>query len=57
MDNTLLFCPAKESVLINYKRILDCFGLMSGLKISYEKLALIPFSCTNEWVDTMKSML
>ena len=42
---------------MNYKRILDCLGLMSGLKISYKKSALIPFSCTNECMDRTKSML
>lgn len=37
VDDTILFCPAKHSVVKNYKYILDCFGIMLGLTINYEK--------------------
>ena len=56
-DDTILFCPAKEELLLNYKRILDCCGVISGLKISYKKSALILFICTEDWAMRMKSLL
>ena len=44
-DDTILFCPAKEEVVLNYRCLLDSFGLMSGLQINFDKFALIPLSC------------
>ena len=35
----------KEEVIMNFQRILDCFGLMSRLKINFDKSALITFKC------------
>ena len=44
-DDTILFCLAKTEVLLNYRRILACFGVKFGLKINYEKSVLIPIHC------------
>lgn len=33
-DDTLIFCLAAEEVICNYRRILDCFYIMSGLKVN-----------------------
>ena len=45
--DTILFSPPNVASILNLKRILDCFGLMSGLKINYKKSALFPINCNN----------
>ena len=47
-DDMILFYLTKEEILYNFKRILDCFGLMSSLKINYNKLALISCNCSKD---------
>ena len=44
-DDNVLFSTAKKDVMVNVRRILDCFGIMSGLQINLEKSALIPLNC------------
>ena len=44
-------------MFLNYKRILDCSGLISGLQINYEKLAIISLNCHEDWVHWMSSDL
>lgn len=56
-DDTILFFPEKEEIIYRYKRILDYFSLISRLRINYDKSALIPINCSNEWVEKMKSKL
>ena len=56
-DDTILFCPAKVKTLKNYKRILDCFGLMSDLSINYDKLAIISLNCKEEKVARLHASL
>ena len=56
-DDTGLFAPPKKEVLVSLKRILDCFGLMSGLKIDYEKLAIIPLNCNDVVVADLSRSL
>ena len=56
-DDTILFCPEDRRIFLNYIRILDCFSLMSGLRINYEKTAIIPLNCAKDWVLQMKSEL
>ena len=36
-DTILLFAPSNKEVWMKFRRILDCFGVMSGLTINYEK--------------------
>ncbi|CAL5344867.1 unnamed protein product [Camellia sinensis] len=36
-DDSILFCEADEGEIVNVKRILRCFELVSGLKINYHK--------------------
>lgn len=36
-DDTILFCEANWREVVNIKRILRCFELLSGLKINYHK--------------------
>ena len=39
-NDTILFYPAKSKVLLNYRRLLDCFGLMSDLKLTMKNQLL-----------------
>ncbi|XP_015954814.1 uncharacterized protein LOC107479182 [Arachis duranensis] len=43
--------------VLNYKRLLRCFELMSGLSINYDKSSLIPVKCEKEWVTNMCGLL
>ena len=45
VDDTILFAPMKQEILFYIRRILNCFGLMSGLKTNYEKSTIIPVNC------------
>ena len=49
-DDTLLFTPTENEILMNLKGILDCFGLMFGLRINYEKSAFIPLNCDDSLI-------
>ena len=56
-DNTLVFAPANIECLRNYRRLLTCFTLMSGLSINFSKSALIAFGCDDSGVLEASSML
>ena len=56
-DDTLLFSVAKKEELINIRRILDCFNIMLGLRINFDKSALIPLNCEESLVQELKSSL
>ena len=43
--------------MVNYIRILDCFGLMSGLRINDDKSTLVPINCDEESVAEIRSIL
>lgn len=45
-DDTLIFCPAKRKILTNVRRVLDCFQVLSGLKIKFSKSGLIAMGKT-----------
>ena len=53
-DDAILFCPDCRDVLLNFRRILDCYGMILGLRINYEKSAIIPLNCDVSWVNRMK---
>ncbi|XP_015963081.1 uncharacterized protein LOC107487015 [Arachis duranensis] len=50
-DDTILFCPPETETIMNYKRLLRCFELMSGLSINFDKSSLISVNCEQEWVE------
>ena len=50
-DDTLLFCPTNRGVILNLRRMLHCFLVMSGLCINFSKSAVIPFRCARNWID------
>ncbi|XP_016168179.1 uncharacterized protein LOC107610679 [Arachis ipaensis] len=56
-DDTILFCPPEEDTIKNYKRLLRCFELMSGLSINFEKSSLIPINCEEQWIRNMCQLL
>ena len=56
-DDTLIFCPAKKDIILNYRRMLDCLSLVSGLTINYSKSALIPLCENEEWGLEMMNIL
>ncbi|XP_015957168.1 uncharacterized protein LOC107481404 [Arachis duranensis] len=47
----------EEETLRNYKRLLRCFEMMSGLNINFEKSNLILVNCSQEWVNRMCQLL
>ena len=53
----MLFCPAKVRTIRSYKYILECFGVMVGLSINYDKFVLIPLNCLEVKVIKMKKWL
>ncbi|XP_016173366.1 uncharacterized protein LOC107615862 [Arachis ipaensis] len=56
-DDTILFCPPEIETIVNYKRLLRCFELMSGLSINFDKSNLIPVNCEQEWVEHVCGLL
>ena len=56
-NDTILFCPAEDMSLINYKRILDCIGLMSRLSINFEKSAITSSNCLDHRVRSLERRL
>ncbi|XP_015955629.1 uncharacterized protein LOC107480021 [Arachis duranensis] len=56
-DDTILFYPQETETLVNYKRLLRCFELMSGLSINFEKSSLISVNSEKEWVTSMCGLL
>ena len=56
-DDMVIFAPADAKVLDNYKKFLQCFSLMSGLKINYDKSVLIPLNCNEDWIDDARRLL
>ena len=57
MDDTILFYSARYETLMNYRHILDCFDVMSGLRINYEKYALVPINCDEDWVVEIRRIM
>lgn len=56
-DDTLVFCLAKRQFLTNLRRILDCFQLLSGLKINFSKSALFVLGKNRGWESLMADRL
>ena len=56
-DDTVLFCPPEEETIKNYKRLLRCFELMSGLSINFDKSNLISVNCEQGWIDQACGLL
>lgn len=48
-DDTLVFCPAKMRCIINMRRLKDCFHLLTGLRINFNKSSLICIGREKAW--------
>ena len=57
VDDTILFALPKQDVLVSLKHILDYFGLISGLKINYEKSNIISLNCDESVVTDLSRNL
>lgn len=57
VDDTLLFLPQYYNIVVNYKRLLQCFSIMTDLDINYSKSSLISWNNNNPWVNEMASEL
>ncbi|KAL1331391.1 hypothetical protein AAHE18_12G181400 [Arachis hypogaea] len=56
-DDTILFCPPEEETMKNYKRLLRCFELMSGLSTLPVKYLGIPSGANPRLVKTWKPII
>ncbi|XP_057719285.1 uncharacterized mitochondrial protein AtMg01250-like [Arachis stenosperma] len=56
-DDTIIFCPTEEETIRNYKRLLRCFELISGLSINFEKSNFIPVNGDKQWAHKMCCLL
>ncbi|XP_057723384.1 uncharacterized protein LOC130939286 [Arachis stenosperma] len=56
-DDTILFCPQETKTVMNYKRLLRYFDLMSGLSINFDKSNLISVNYEQDWVTDMCGLL
>lgn len=52
-ENTVIFVPNDSKKLHNFKRLLQCFSLMTGLEINFEKSSLISWGVDYDWVERM----
>ncbi|XP_072064287.1 secreted RxLR effector protein 78-like [Arachis hypogaea] len=47
-DDTILFFPQETETVLNYKRLMHCLELMSGLSINFDKSSLISVKCEKQ---------
>nr|XP_025703114.1 uncharacterized protein LOC112803876 [Arachis hypogaea] len=57
VDDTILFYPSEEDTIKNYKWLLRCFEMMSGLSINFDKSILIPVNREQSWTRQMCRLL
>ena len=54
-DDTIIFCESEVDQLLNVKRVLRCFQVISGFKINFSKSSLFGFNIDKEiladWAD------
>lgn len=55
--DTLIFIPKEENLVLNYKRMFDCFEVMTTLSINYRKSDLISCETNVEWVKDMRDII
>ncbi|XP_028052817.1 uncharacterized protein LOC114257253 [Camellia sinensis] len=56
-DDTIIFCEADKVELVNIKKILRCFELMSSLKINFHKSVVCGVGVNNEEIKDYVSIL
>lgn len=56
-DDTILFCDAEWEEIVNVKRILRCFEIMSGLKINFHKSVVCGVGISGDITQAFASKL
>lgn len=56
-DDTLIFVPQNFENFLNLKRLLDCFSVMTGLEVNYEKSSLVSWNSKCPWVEEMAGII
>jgi hypothetical protein len=56
-DDVVIFAKPDNAELKTVRRILDCFGEASGLKVNFTKSAVAPIHCPEEALATVCDML
>ncbi|KAG6413120.1 hypothetical protein SASPL_125821 [Salvia splendens] len=56
-EDTIIFTPTDFTTLENYKKLLKCFELLSGIRINYGKSVIIPINCEDEWIEGARNRL
>ena len=56
-DDTIIFCPPKREYLLNIKKILILFQLVSGLQVNFHKSSLHGIHVSESWLQSMASDL
>ena len=61
VDDTLIFCESVLEQLLNVKRVLCCFQIMSGLKIDFQKSKLSGIGIEHQtlvsWADRISCLI
>lgn len=56
-DDTLVFIPRDSHKLLNFKRLLNCFSIMTGLSINYSKSSLVIWPRNTVSVNRMSEVI
>lgn len=56
-NDTLLFIPHDDDVMLDYRRLFECFGIMSGLKVNFDKSTIVTWLNKSEWVDQLANTI
>lgn len=56
-DDTLIFFSKDESVIINFRRVLDCFSVMSRMKINYKKLVFVSWNSSTSFKSNFEKSI
>lgn len=52
-DDIILFIPHADKTMLNYRRIIECFALITGLQINFSKSSSVTWSTNTKCVDKM----
>lgn len=56
-DDILVFCTARSQYIVNLRRILECFQVLSGLRINFSKFGLIVLGKYRAWGEQIAQRL
>lgn len=55
-DDTILLLDKNLEMATNLKRILSCFELMSGMRINYDKIEMVPMNLEEHEVESLSEI-